>query len=797
MKIVIHGTKGGYHIFTSERIPGLIDARPDYNKVATIRQEAYAVNFNSNYVILSKYRIIRDVPGEKRIGNIAFSLVIANNQKLSGTDVKTLLDQLANEYYSRYIPEGENLDNVREDWAFVEVLTKEYESRLKPVPVDDIDVIQPGTEEAAFIYYDTDEELQKYLHEPFQEEYRRYKQIFFVKNELKDQVENPLNALRHNPSSNLTGKIELENPKYKLLFNENAKDGVKIQVLIEGLRYYSTKKIRKNSILEILYTRPYYKGEQIVGKCTEINSRYINVNDSAQTITIKEIDLLPETRDINFDVTDGNKYQVHGAKISCVNHNSKKDVINNQVSFRGEELKYRWTAYGTKGDALGETEFIPEIQTTNVVLVLEKHKKVIVTANDKSNGDVINGITLKVSTKQQPVGAEIEFIGDELDKTWKITVFDRYNEYNSYSFDFKPASSENLVYVKLEKKQPSKGDFKKASSDITNTGNSVGIYPPRKVPILKIIRNTTFLACCGLLMILIFSWLIFKDQNKIPDVTTNTGYQEKPKPHSGNIDEEIINYCKGNELFESKLKYYKETHCKVPGPYCSQLAEALVIRNAINLGNIDELKEKDYSPAQQPLHATIGSMNDIDKQKIGLAMKSAPVSTMNLDQVADFITNIQNLLEIERNINSLETEDDCDEKLSEIDSWKLPKIEIVSNIKNKILARKGTFSRRQEDKDIPNATPLPGPKTDPANARKNTLATSFWKLVNGGDEQKSSYDALLKNYKSKSLNESDKPIINYLKKICANSDDFENLFIRGVPKLRRLNAKSLDELKTP
>ncbi|MBK8808310.1 MAG: hypothetical protein IPO21_17470 [Bacteroidales bacterium] len=61
--------------FTTEK-EKMFDARPDSNKVGSIGQQAYSINHNDNSIVFSKYKIIRDVVGDKRTGNVAFSIVI-------------------------------------------------------------------------------------------------------------------------------------------------------------------------------------------------------------------------------------------------------------------------------------------------------------------------------------------------------------------------------------------------------------------------------------------------------------------------------------------------------------------------------------------------------------------------------------------------------------------------------------------------------------------------------------------------------------------------------------------------
>jgi hypothetical protein len=81
MDIVVHGTKGGYEIFTPKKLGGLLDVNSDGSKTSAIGQEAYAIRFVEKTIIFSKYKIIRDVRGGKRTGFLAFSLFLPNNKK--------------------------------------------------------------------------------------------------------------------------------------------------------------------------------------------------------------------------------------------------------------------------------------------------------------------------------------------------------------------------------------------------------------------------------------------------------------------------------------------------------------------------------------------------------------------------------------------------------------------------------------------------------------------------------------------------------------------------------------------
>lgn len=856
MKIVIHGTKGGYHIFTPERISGLIDARPDFNKVAAIGQQAYALNFNSDSVIFSFYRIIRDVIGEKRIGNITLSVAIPNNKKLSGEDAKALLDQLANEYCSKYIV-GDNLDNVREDWTFVNALKSDYESRLRSISTDDVENIQQGTAEAAFVYYTTGEELQKYFDSPFQEDYRQFKQVFFVKSDLEGKPENPLNALRHNPSSNLTGQIDLENPKYKLLYNDNeyAKGGGKIEVRVNGRKQSNRSKIRRKNELEIIYTKPYRDEIRKIGRWHEISSEFVIVDDIAQTVTIREVELPSAIKNITFEVRDGKSNPIFDTEISVKNNSnqSEQKVPNHQLNFYAEELKSKYTATAQKGTFFGKKEFVPEKQFGSVIINLEESKKVTLFITDEFAGTLVNGIKIQVSTKRQPNGNEIEFLGDEIDKKWRINVSDPDGRYNSFSFDFVPANIDQLFPIKLRKRDSSGGSSGGGRKDTKYYTVSAGDHGTLKygescssndyygsdvkdkiVPNkgyrfteFQLINETLtaryqkkesfykspkFLASTitGIIAIIIV-FFIFRyydtgNTNGSPGITDSTkADQQQPSQSEA---QEITTYCNGNELKGQQLEAYKEKYCNESKPeYCQKIEDAIVIRTAINQGKIDELKSKQYSENQLLFKNAVNIIEDRFKQQIGEIMNTYKVSAMSLDEVADFIAKLQKLLMID--INTIQTESDCEEQIQEIEGLNLSDIEIVKKIKEQIHRKKEALKKnvaRLKDNNNSSSSsnivapsppviapkpPTPKPPTPIQTVSANSLKANFWNLVHSGNVAKKSYEDLWKKYKGTSgnLTQDDKDILSYLNTICSDSKSFKKF--KDIPEISRKMANTL------
>ena len=118
MDIVISGTKFGWCYFTDKQPSGLFDIGTGAG-IKAITQQAYAINYKDKNCIFTKYRIVKDVRGDKRIGFVAFSLFLPFDKKLPGKTIKTVLDRVESEYCQEFIPDGRNLEDVRENFNFL------------------------------------------------------------------------------------------------------------------------------------------------------------------------------------------------------------------------------------------------------------------------------------------------------------------------------------------------------------------------------------------------------------------------------------------------------------------------------------------------------------------------------------------------------------------------------------------------------------------------------------------------------------------------------------------------------
>lgn len=437
MKIFIQGRKDGYNVLYPKPTPSeffqfasdiqRIDAQ---NNAQYYGKNFYGVAFNGIGCIFTKYILGYD---EQRgfLGNISISVYIPNNQKMAGADLKALLDDLINTYCSIYIS-NYSFNNKQEDWFLFTSLANGYDTKLSNVSPDDVENYQQGKQDAAYLLYSSNDELQKYLSNPYQEEYKEYKQVYFIENSSQDL----LNAIKHSPNANLTDKIDWENPFYRLReYHGKAKNGISIEIRANGKLRNNKDKIFKKDNVTLRYSKnKYFEDIKKDGKLTEPQIReYLKIDENAKKIDIvKEVELVPIPKDFRFDVKDHNGNRIENAKIDCKSNysNKPKEITGNTITFLGEELKEEWTISGKKGDFSGELKFTPESLEGVLVLELKEHKKFKLRVLDSSKGDVLQGYQIKVNGRSKNVDREgnVELVGEELNNPQIIVSASGYED---------------------------------------------------------------------------------------------------------------------------------------------------------------------------------------------------------------------------------------------------------------------------------------------------------------------------------------------------------------------------------
>lgn len=405
MEVIVHGTKQGYKSnFISNTTPSFSmgDIRSGVNSEYPLGEFVYSLAYRNNGCVYTKYIIVRDTLRSYATGFIAFSLFLSRYKtlRMKGKVIKSLLDKLSERYKEDYIRDN-NLNRsepnlIQENWDFVNEILTDYDCDEQNIYSEE-ENLQPGTSDPAFIYYpynyrdpnsgkEREFNIEDIFDNPFQEEYRPYRQVFFVTSNFKkdeDKLKNPLNVLRHDQNADLTGKIDLENLPYKLReFDGQGKNGVSIEIRINGKLLHNKNAIRKKDNVTIKYFKNRYFKEIIEeGKLTDPKiAKYLKIDPNTGKIDVeKSVYLLPVEKAIRIEINGINENSKRDVEITYkkTHTNDTPQIAGNSITFSGEELKEEWTVRGESGDLSGESTFIPE-NRENIVLTLKEHKIFII-----------------------------------------------------------------------------------------------------------------------------------------------------------------------------------------------------------------------------------------------------------------------------------------------------------------------------------------------------------------------------------------------------------------------------------
>lgn len=661
MEILIQGSKGGYKIFhKTANFPSNFAAdsrREDVeNNRLTVGKTTYSISMAGNGCIFSKSVGIWDVK-RGSIGTVSFSVFIPSSKRLTGTDIKSLLDEISNVYSRNYIVNGDLNLEIREDWMQITAITNAYESRMTSIPSEDIENFASGTKDAAFIYYSQEQELLNYLQAPYQEEYSLYKQVLLIDRQFEGKPENPLNALQHDLNANLTSKISLDNPKYKLRYNPHPVNGIRIEVTVQGSKRENNSQVKQKDTLEITWSKTYYKSERKSGKAHEL-SPYLTVNEQDKSFNIKdEITLEKLTHTITCETKLKDQSQVRDAKIYYqVGNNQPVLVTDNRFTLSAEELdKLDCYVYAVRPNNMAsiKKKLNKEDIHTKIVLYLARSRKVrLDIKNDR--GITITNYSLTLRGKSiQPQNGEIELLGDEILQPWDLNfVHEDYYEHavkRDYLFGEETiltiilAAGQINQHAKNQqgsKKYVIKIDPQKGVDSTRINNTTVSLKPtvrveskygysfekweqkPNKDPNLagtyeavfrehwyrKIPELTWYISALAIVAIIIAVIYIDPSANDVGgDNPPPGGPAGPPEQDSLLIEQEkirVLTYVKGIELQKDSLAIYEKKYCGASATedtLCKEIKNALAIRKAVSKGDISDLRTRLKSEDQKVL----------------------------------------------------------------------------------------------------------------------------------------------------------------------------------------------------
>lgn len=469
MDIVIHATKDGHRTLfsTNEEIVSSIekDVRIGSNDDTSLGQSVYALVFIAQGTVFTKYTIVKDTERHSGLGFIAYALFINFNKTLKGGQIINLLNDLSENYAEKYIKKnylnrGEKTP-IKQEWDFVDDILIKYKEQDNTQKNDEL---QSGTKDAPFVCYKDEFELREYFDKPFQEEYCDFKQVYFINENLKGELKNPLTVLSN--SGEELKDIDLKN-EYYYLNNYNPSKGIKI--IAKGKERTDRKNnncIRAKWQVEISYSkdeRCYWPIQPQIGSLSNPDSeiyKYLEIKNNQISINYDAFNNpKPKIKTITFEIKDRNGNFIEDAQIQINNKISENlNGHRHECKFIGEDLIKPFYISVNKGNFSGKTDLIPIDVIGIKDIILQEHVKVTFLIKD-DNGDVFD-YNIQIRNQKGDListSKEFELIGEDIDKTYNITIMSNKHEIKEISYN--PANDENPKQVKLHIKQLS--DYQK------------------------------------------------------------------------------------------------------------------------------------------------------------------------------------------------------------------------------------------------------------------------------------------------------------------------------------------------
>lgn len=650
IEFIIEGTKDGYREFYKKKpyMPTSIgiDVRRNSNPPGNpLGKTAYAFTFAHNVCAFTKYIIIWDQQ-RRAIGNVGFTLCFNPYRRLPGEKILALLNEMADIYLRKYIePYSYKLDKVTENWDEFEKIRDKYVPYLQNF--EDVVEIRQGNKEADYIYY-SENELIEYFNSPFWEIFNNYQYILFIDKKLRESLDNPKYALRHNVlNGDLTGKINIFNKRYRLkAINEFKVLGYNISIKSDNKEIVDNDFIYKEDIINIKCSKNYFQDRYVSNKLLhdEAIKEFLEIDESLNIVkkSNKFIPLIPEQKRIKISLSRTAPVQIESLMILNRNIGLTKSIkIGDEVIFSGDELRYTWEIIA---EGYGIIDRITPVEHgDSSVLKLKFPQLIKIIATDSKTGETINNLEVRINGNPITLVSCIELAGDESSNNLDIKITDNNYKFETLRFKLNPkdksiyeggnavAFESNSIKLKLNKK----------TNPISNPIENSSLPKNRLLGISKlklILIPITILSVIGI--IFVSMRISSSNRNKAVEIKT---------------------YCQGTVINYDKLQEYNSAYCKKqnflkifgfakPADVCSDIDNAIKIREYIREGEIDELiRETDFSKEQNLFIEELKfyQRDSLSKDKVKEILRSN--SEADLDIIADSLQSLK--FDINRNLN--------------------------------------------------------------------------------------------------------------------------------------------------
>ncbi len=652
LEILIHGTKGDYKVMhQTVGTPAALARdlrRTEGASRNAVGQVAYGICLVPNGCTFTKFLIVLDADPRK-VGYVAFTLFMPSTRKMPGADIQQLLDQLTNEYVSNYVENGtigQRMENGSvqykpEDWSAFSNIAAAFEGKATICQNIEAEVRTSGTAEPAYAYFADDAELGQYFDAPYQQVYAPFRMVYFLHKGYEGHATNPLGALRCDPEANLTGRIDLHNPRFKVNnFGGVGQNGVTIQFTASGRTLRTGSMFYAKEQLRLVYSKnQFYRTLDICGTMSDPRIAQCLLVDG-DTVSVRD-DIELDKLSLRMPIMLRNG--VPGVQLVCLDSTSIPKITFDrpEVEFEGEELGFRWclaTADGKRRTtSFRPLDFISQT-IPSVSLELSQCKTVIFNITDENKKDISEQCKLQIECDGRAIvvkDARHEFVGAEMGKRYVLRI--TCSGYKPFAASFSPSEAGNTANIELVKAaslpEP-KGDDNPFGDDFVTPKR---VWPRVLAAVLLAVALVGGLVWAGIYFF-------------------------------GNHDEEIVlvsptsveKYLEGDELQLIKLQQYLDScvmavtelsndaeaqdHLAEYKSLQSRLEAAIEWRTAVDNADIQTINEK-YFPSDSSLYFLLKDMGSKTQDIVAEAITDPAAGTPDLSivDIDTLIVNVERL----------------------------------------------------------------------------------------------------------------------------------------------------------
>lgn len=313
-------------------------------------KSCYSISIKEQNIILSKFKVVLDKQRSLELGNVSLSIVIPHYSEMNGKKLKEKLDTLFERYTEQTVNSDDEFQDNSDETIFEELernISTFSDFQLTGVTIP----LKEKSNTTGFYYYEDESKLIDIFNNPYINEFYPFTDVLLIDKKEKESV-NALNALKHDPTADLSDEIDIENRAYSLVLD------VKDDINVIGLS--GKESIKLNDHLDITFEKRNFKADQASysGSLDQLlkddSSIFQKDKSTPNKIIVKSPIFKPKEKEVTINFFD-NEQKIDSNEVNYeINSDSKgatnKRISGDKVKFSGEEIDYSWELKIKKND---------------------------------------------------------------------------------------------------------------------------------------------------------------------------------------------------------------------------------------------------------------------------------------------------------------------------------------------------------------------------------------------------------------------------------------------------------------